>query len=140
MHRVQREFHDIITGGFHVSFAWVSSHVARKRTSVSFAFIERPHLSQSHIEICSQNYQHELWTGQWRDVNRDLFELKPTTRKWAKIYKLSRREEVLINNLRLAHTRVTDVSLVCSRVLSIKHAGVKESYLALGTYSWNAEF
>ena len=27
VHRVQREFHDLITGGFDVSFAWVPSHV-----------------------------------------------------------------------------------------------------------------
>ena len=27
VHRVQLEFHDLITGGFDVSFAWVPSHV-----------------------------------------------------------------------------------------------------------------
>ena len=27
VHRVQREFHDLITSGFDVSFPWVSSHV-----------------------------------------------------------------------------------------------------------------
>ena len=31
-HRVQREFHNLITGGFDISFAWVPSHVGVEGT------------------------------------------------------------------------------------------------------------
>ena len=79
----------------------------------------------------------ELWTIQWRDENRDFFELKPTTRKWAKIYKLSRKEEVVINRLRLGHTRVTHDTSSNMRMGSYINrcvVGVKQSYLALNIY------
>ena len=42
-----------------------------------------------------------------REDRKDFYELKPKVKKWPKIYKLSRREEVVINRLRSGHTRVT---------------------------------
>ena len=114
VHRVQREFHDLITGSFDISFAWVPSHVGVEGNERADA--EAKQESQRAPEFIPIPYRNwfpelrkrtnELWTGQGRDENRDFFELKPTTRKSAKIYKLSRREEVVINRLRLGHKRV----------------------------------
>ena len=49
----------------------------------------------------------ELWRQQWRRESRYFYEVKPTLKKWAKMFKMSRREEVVINRLRLVHTLIT---------------------------------
>ena len=59
--------------------------------------------------------------------------VKPTVKKWSKIYKLSRREEVVINRLRLGHTRVTHGYATMRAGLKDSRCafGVRWSYLAL---------
>ena len=115
VHRVQLEFHEIITSGYDVTLTWVPSHVGIQGNENVDAEARQASLRPPEfIPIPFRNWfpeirrrAKELWTQQWRTEGRDFYELKPTLQKWAKTFKLSRREEVIINRLRLGHTRVT---------------------------------
>ena len=57
---------------------------------------------------------HILWLdglkncgGNKEKESRDFYEVKPTLKKWARMFKMSIREEVVINRLRLGHTLIT---------------------------------
>ena len=113
VHRVQLEFHQIITSGCDATLTWLSSHVgiqgneiadieARRASSRPPEFIPIP-LRYWFLEIRRTK---ELWSRQWRRESRDLCELKPTLKKWAKMFKMSRKE-VVINRLRLGDTLIT---------------------------------
>ena len=115
VHRVQLEFHQIITSGYGVTLRGVPSHVgiqgnkivdieARRASSRPPEFIPIP-FRNWYPEIRRQ--AKELWRQQWRSESRDFYELKPTLKKWAKMFQMSRREEVIINRLRLGHTLIT---------------------------------
>ena len=70
VHRVQREFHNLITGGFDVSFAWVPSHVGVEGNDRADAKAKRA--SQRAPEFIAIPYRNwfpelrkrtnELWT------------------------------------------------------------------------------
>ena len=51
---------------------------------------------------------YELWEESWREERRDFYLLKPKTGYWSEdTRKRTRRDEVVINRLRLGHTRLT---------------------------------
>ena len=95
-----------------MTLTWVPSHVgifgnesgdleAKKAAHKSPEFIPIPFRNR-FPEIRKRT--NELWNQKWREERRDFYELKPTVKEWSKIYKLSRREEVVL------HTRVTRTS------------------------------
>ena len=49
-----------------------------------------------------------IWEESWREKRRDFYLLKPKTGYWTEdTKKRTRRDEVVINLLRLGHTRLT---------------------------------
>ena len=51
---------------------------------------------------------YDLWEVSWREKRRDFYLLKPKTEYWSEdTRKRTRRDEVVINRLRLGHTRLT---------------------------------
>ena len=111
--RVQQQFHQIIENGYDVTLTWLPSHVGiLGNESVNLEAKKAAHKSPEFILIPFRNWfpeirkrTNEIRNQKWREERRDFYELKPMVKKWFKIYKLSRREEV-INRLRSGHTRV----------------------------------
>ena len=47
-----------------------------------------------------------MWKESWQKEDRGLKEIKLVTRKWVPFSKKTRHEEVLVNRLRVEHTRL----------------------------------
>ena len=105
--------------GYDVTLTWVPNHVGiLGNESVDWEAKKAAHKSPEFIPIPFRNWfpeirkrTNELWNQKWSEERRNSYELKPTVKKWSNIYKLSRREEVVINRLRFGHTRETRVCL-----------------------------
>ena len=50
---------------------------------------------------------YDVWKEKWQLETRDLRRIKPVPGAWPKMDTKSRREEAIINRIRLAHTRLT---------------------------------
>ena len=123
VHLVHRE---IIEKGYDVTLTWVPSHAsilgnesvgleAKKAALKSPEFIPIPFRNRFPE---TRKRTNEIWNQKLREELRDFYELMPKVKKRSKIYKLSRREEVVINRLRLSRTRVTmGISLTMRAVL-----------------------
>ena len=58
----------------------------------------------------------DLWNESWEKEERALKEIKPTPGKWVPLRKKTRREEVVVNRLRVEHTRLTQEYLFTGEV------------------------
>ena len=74
----------------------------------------------------------QLWDSDWRQVTENkLREIKQSVEPWPKLNSSNRKEDVIMNRLRISHTRVTHGYLMekteppicrsCNTSLTIKH-------------------
>ena len=78
--------------------------MAKKALEWAPKFISVPHRDW-FTAIRRRRYQ--IWEERWKEERRKMFEIKSKPGRWKEIRKLMRRDEVVINRLRLEHTNVT---------------------------------
>ena len=75
---------------------------------------------------------HKKWQQQWsNNIHNKLYQIQPTLGKWRPALKKSRREQVIITQLHIGHTRLTHSfklqqepklqCLTCQTTCSVKH-------------------
>ena len=112
--RVQQKLHRLEEGGSQVTFLWVPGHsgiggndaadtIAKKATQQPPQFITVPYTDwYSYIRDTTMRQ----WEDKWSRSTAALHHIKPKPEKWRRSTK-TRREEVIMNRLRLGHTRLT---------------------------------
>ena len=112
--RLQTQLHEIIITGKQIVVLWIPGHaniqgnckadeLARHATSGMETLIPIPYTDFfPHVKEALLN----SWTHRWRNTNLHLVHIHPYPKKWKK-ESLTRRQEVIINRLRLGHTRLT---------------------------------
>lgn len=115
VHRLQVQLSDVIKKGSVVTVCWIPSHVGISGNDRADLEAKRASLRpEEFIPIPYRNWfplirkrLSQLWTERWVNDRKDLYELKQVPAKWKTRYRISRRDEVVINRLRLGHTRST---------------------------------
>ena len=123
--RVQNSIHGELASGKELVLMWVPSHVGiigneeADKTAKEASLRPRENLLTPYKDfypyIASKML--EIWGEQWTEENRDLKCLKPLPKKWESS-KLHRREEIVLNRVRLGHTRATHGYLFETEVLN----------------------
>lgn len=114
MQRLQTIIHDLATSNIKVSVLWIPGHsnikgnmkadaAARRASAGTQTLIPLPFTDFiPHIREASlQNWKHR-----WRNTNTHLRKLHDTPKKWKKL-DITRKQSVVLNRLRLGHTRLT---------------------------------
>ena len=112
--RLQGEISTLITACKTLAFMWIPGHsgiegnnnadeTAKRATAQPPQFITIPY-TDWYPYIRTTTYQ--LWAERWRLSTSPLKRIKLQPGKW-KRGSMSRREEVILNRLRVAHTRIT---------------------------------
>ena len=112
--RVQGLIHEELSSNREVVLMWVPSHVgipgneeadkvAKEVSSMPKENLLLPY-KDWYPYIDSKMY--EIWGTRWSAETRDFKSLKPSPKKWEPPG-LNRREEVVLNRIRLGHTRAT---------------------------------
>ena len=114
--RIAFEMNDLISAGKKIAITWVPSHVGVVgNEKVDAAAKEAARRPEEFIPIPYRDWDrtiksklNALWKNEWQANNRDLVAIKPNPGQW-KIsnVRLNRKEEVVVNRLRMEHTRVT---------------------------------
>ena len=112
--RVQSDLHELIQEGFEITILFVPSHVGipgneKADQLAKDAAAARPQnmmipFRDWYSEIHRKKL--EIWEEAWQSEIRDLSCLKRSPKKWEQT-KLSRKDEVVLNRIRLGHTRAT---------------------------------
>ena len=122
IYRVQVRCRELLNGGHEISFLWTPSHVGIVGTE--FADIKVKEASD-RVQECQfipytnwypliRKRMWESWQQKWNSERKDLKLIKDTPRQW-KQECLSRREEVVINRLRLGHT--VSFIVICLKIM-----------------------
>ena len=112
--RLQLKIHELLEAGKRISLIWVPSHcnisgneAADKAARQAAA--REPQFIFLHYTDWFQTIREKInlkWREKWDASRRDLHRIKPAPGKWIR-QKSNRKEEVVINRLRLGHTRLT---------------------------------
>ena len=118
-HQVQRTWgrlQDVKESGKEVKLTWIPSHVGIKGNELADAaakeiakrnaqFVVVPY-KDWYTTIRKRTY--ELWEERWRQEGRSMRQIKDKPGKWkATGARLKRRDQAVLNRLRLEHTNVT---------------------------------
>ena len=77
-------------------------------------------------------FLHKKWQQRWdMNINNKLFQIQPTLEEWRPAFRASRREQVIISQLCIGHTRLTHAfilkqepqpqCLMCQTTCTVKH-------------------
>ena len=112
--RVQSDLHELIQEGYEITILFVPSHVGipgneKADQLAKDAAAARPQnmmipFRDWYPEIHRKKL--DIWEEAWQNEMRDLSCLKRSPKKW-KQTELSRKDEVVLNRIRLGHTRAT---------------------------------
>ena len=111
---LQRKLHDLITNGYNITIIWTPAHcniagnekadqLAKHATKKFPEFINIPYTD--YFPLISKRI-YEQWTQEWSRSGKLLHRIKTTPGPWPKIV-LKRKQEVILNRLRLDHTKLT---------------------------------
>jgi ribonuclease HI len=115
INRIQKRIHNLLSDDKVIKFCWIPGHAgilgneqadegAKNATKRPPALVSVPYTDWTqHI----RDGVRAEWTDRWNLCNRDLRKIKPTPGPWKKIRKLTRKEEVVLNRLRIGHTFLT---------------------------------
>ena len=151
LQRIRHHFSRLMDNGKRIVLSWVPSHInieENERTDriAKKAACRPEELLSISFRDCYPNIRrrtYERWMEVWQNVSRDLRNIKQSPGRWRSFGKMTRREEVVINRLRLEHTRLTHKYLFESAVewqrpmcgwggdavLTVKHILIKCSAL-----------
>lgn len=112
--RIMTTIHEISLTSKEITFSWVPSHVGiRENDRADEAAREASTRPPEFTHIPYQDWYpiikkrtYDLWREQWRQQRNNLVQMKPQPGRW-KTHKLTRAEEVVINRIRIGHTRIT---------------------------------
>lgn len=113
--RICEQIHQLQTSGKTIVLSWIPSHVGisgNERADIAAKRAagrppEFAHLPYRDLDSSIRRRTMNLWASQWNNETRYLKNIKPIPGPWAIPSHLSRRERVVVNRLRLGHTRLT---------------------------------
>lgn len=127
--------------GKRVLFLWTPAHVgivgnekADKRAKQSCDLNQISHLKKSYKELKRTAKKHisSQWETEWKQSDQKLTRIKKTITRWISTDGLTRRDQVVLNRLRLGHSDITHAHVferenaptceTCNVPISIKHA------------------
>ena len=114
MSRLQILFHELAVSNFNISILWIPGHsnvrgneqadAAAKQAALGIAtLIPLPYTDFIPL-IKEGSTQH--WETRWQNSDSHLLKLHNKPKKWKKL-NISRKQAVVLNRLRLGHTRLT---------------------------------
>jgi len=123
-YKVRVKAHELNEKNFKIVLSWVPSHVGipgnEKADRVAVAAASRPkefiHVPYKDWFPLLREKSKEKWRINWASERGKLYEIRKEPGEWKKIYKLPRRAEVVVNRLRLGHTKLTHEYLVNNRL------------------------
>ena len=97
------------------------------------------------LDAIINDAMYKKWSSRWQQRRDKLRKIKPEVGKWQVKGKLSRREKVVFNRLRLAHTNIphghlmtngaVDYPPICDKcngaILTVKHSLIECSELSM---------
>jgi len=114
--RIRGKIHEEMIRGCDISLMWIPGHcdipgnetadaAAKKSAERNAEFIPIPHMDWYRA---ISNAASHVWSTEWRQAGRHLTEIKEKPGKWkVKRDVKSRKDEVIVNRLRLGHTNLT---------------------------------
>lgn len=113
--RICEQIHNLQITGKSVVLSWIPSHVGisgNERADVAAKRAagrpsEFAHLPYRDLDSSIRKRTMNLWAHQWDSETRYLKDIKPIPGSWDIPNNLTRRERVVVNRLRLGHTRLT---------------------------------
>ena len=115
LQRVREKVSSLIEDSKTVMLTWIPSHKGiQGNDTVDRMAKEAADREQEFIPIPFRDWYptirrrtYEMWKEEWQKETRELRKMKPKPGKWVPFRKETRREEVIVNRLRLEHTRIT---------------------------------
>lgn len=113
--RICEQIHLLLSSGKTVVVSWLPSHVGilgneRADQAAKLAARRPPEfalLPYRDLDRTIRRRTYDKWTLDWENENKDLQLIKPSPGPWEIPNGLTRRERVVMNRLRLSHTRIT---------------------------------
>jgi len=138
--KIIKHYTNLIKAGKVIEFCWIPSHVSiprneRADTAAKAALclpVTSMKLPASEFKPCTSRFCLEEWQDIWNSAaNNKLHAIYPTVGKCVHINLVSRRDAVIINQLKIGHSRLTHSYLLsgedqptctkCDTVLALKH-------------------
>jgi len=112
---IKHRLHRLIDSGKRVNLCWIPGHVGIKGNEK--ADIQAKRASRRPVEAISVYYRdmypnikekiQNKWNQLWSSRGDKLLQIKSEVGEWKEVKKVTRREEVVINRVRLGHTNLT---------------------------------
>jgi len=138
--KIQNQIHRLKTNAQTIIFCWIPSHVGIRGNELADTFakeaISSHHARQIHtctlqdLKTTIDNHILTQWQILWSTLHTKLNKIKPTVSPWPS-FLLPRRQEVILNRLRIGHTWVTHKHLMdksepeqcqtCGETFTVEH-------------------
>ena len=127
-----------------IVFYWIPSHIGVRGNHTADAAAksaldltpDKYNIPHTDLKPKINNFLHRKWQQRWnRNINNKLFQVKPILGEWCPAFRKSRKGQVTITQLRIAHSRLTHSFILkqeqkplcstCQTPCTIKHLLLK---------------
>lgn len=138
--KIQNQISYLQTNSQTITFIWIPSHIGIPGNELADICAKQSISSPHSLVLCSYTLQDSKyfiseyilknWQHTWSTLRTKLNEIKPSILPWPTIH-LPRRQEVILNRIRIGHTWLThkhlmtktdpEPCLTCGEIPSVKH-------------------
>ena len=123
-----------------IIICWTLSHIGvrgNERADLAAKSVldltpDKSRIPYTDLKPTIDKFLHKKWQQRWsNNIHNKLFQIQPTLGEWRSVLKKSRREQVVITQLPIGHTRLTQSfklkqepqpqCLTCQTTCSVKH-------------------
>jgi len=147
--KILKEYTHLSNGGKSVTFCWIPSHVGirgnENADTAAKAGLDEPITDMKFPVSDLLTFVNQLCTREWQNLwsqctSNKLYSVQPVIGHHTKISSLSHHDRVVINHLRVGHTRLTNSYLLkgenqpecqaCQSALTVKHILIDCTHLS----------